>query len=261
MHIALDTSFPDSDEATALSEALGDRESWRYVAYLWIEQMKALNEKGLLKVPSWKIADFARWRGDPDEFVDAMIGCGLLKKRPSGGLYMSGWSRNRKFFKERRRLAAKQKRYRDRNRGGDVTGNGGVTLRGSPSPSRSPSRSPSHTEITEIRQLEEWGSPLFGAGITGSQASQWSPRLPIYPHELEALARHKGKPWNYAIKALDGYRQSVAEAQSAPKGQPNAPVKMSSRERAHRDSIDEIFAEAGETPTEADYGPYARNTG
>ena len=102
--VALDTSFPDSEQAIRLARRLGERHAWSYTVRLWAWGIDQNRENGVLHFDSKRISEIATWRGDADEFVAAMVEVGLLVKLDDGGYYMAGWSRNKPYFTKKNKM-------------------------------------------------------------------------------------------------------------------------------------------------------------
>lgn len=111
--VSLDTSFPDSDQAIRLALRLQERLAWCFVVRLWCWGMDQNREDGVLRLDSKRIAEVCSWRGDPDEFVAALVEVELLVKQDGDDTYyMAGWSRNKEFFAKKNRM----RDYRERKK-------------------------------------------------------------------------------------------------------------------------------------------------
>lgn len=229
--VAVDTNFPDSEQAVRLGELLGERLAWCHAIRLWSWGIDQDREDGTLRLESKRIAEIASYRGDPDKFVAALIEVGLLVQRHDGSLYMSGWSRNKEFFSKKRRM----RRYRDKQKSQQATPpetpivtpqvTSRVTSKETHSPSPSPS--PSHIDTSHrAPQSEGAAEKLSGAfGKLLSSAEQLrlkgiEPRPT--PDEIDkAICETKAnanKPCiSYALTVLESSRKPKPKISSPPR--------------------------------------------
>jgi hypothetical protein len=262
-HVAVETNLWDTDEAIALGEKLEDPDAWRFVVRLWAWGLDNDRVTGRIKLPPWRVAQICNFRGEPGHFFDALVDTKWLVEKPDGTHYMRGWSRMKRFFREKKRLRVKQKRYRDRmrkqrNGDGNVTGNGGGNVTGkclgntSPSPSPSPSPPIKSSAQGSVKPVQLgpggngepwcWGEPIatFGDFLEATQelrgaAAGWSPTAelratleggPIGEDEYAGIiqrARDSAKGPAWVASGIYRERGRAAELAAAPPPEPKNP--------------------------------------
>lgn len=171
--VDVDTHLWDTDEAFELGALLDDPDAWRFAVRLWAWGIDTDRKDGMLRhVPPATMAAKAGYPGDPALFLSSMVRVRYLEEREPGCYYMRGWSRTKRYFRERERLRAnaearRAKRDAERDVHASDTRAGRVqdaectqNARGNRSPSRSPSRSRSLEEEAQAPETTAPSGPV-----------------------------------------------------------------------------------------------------
>lgn len=144
-HIQVETNIWDTDEAVELGCLLGDEDAWRFVLRLWGWGIDADCESGVISLPPKRVASIVVFSGDAVTLFDALVATRWLVPRGDGRWYMRGWSRTRRYFRQKRLTRARMKKYRARQKRDakgtqDVTRNSAGTFGIDPDPDRDRNR-------------------------------------------------------------------------------------------------------------------------
>lgn len=173
-----------------------------HLQFLWWWAMDYAQDGEITKFDAFDIADAAGWEGDPDTFLDALIGCGIgdgagfVERCEEGVIRLHDWQDyGGKLFTERRKNAEKQSRYRD--------------SKNTPVPETIPQKSrnrnvtvTSPVTLKERRGEESIGEEILPTGRTTTRAGElpqpsgvYSPELPLPLAVQEFIQRHsEGDP-------------------------------------------------------------------
>jgi hypothetical protein len=88
--IRVNTSFYEHPKFTSLAERCGPDGCFCLII-LWCAAAKTKPDGNLGKISAWNIACMARWSGEPEIFVDALLECGLLDRREDGSYQIHDW--------------------------------------------------------------------------------------------------------------------------------------------------------------------------
>jgi hypothetical protein len=159
----------------------------------------------------------ARNRAHRSRAIRALLGVAFLI-RAEGGYEI------RSFHKYNPKAAVSQaKRAADaeRKRAERAARPDGQTTDISP-PDPDPDPDPGEGGIGTLAALEAWGFDRYGALAGRRCAPRLSAMLPIYPHELDAVAKTRGRSWAYCATVIESQREAAADvaANPPPKGRP-----------------------------------------
>ena len=91
-----------------------------HLQFLWWWAMDYAQDGDLSRFDAFDLADAAAYEGDAEQFLAALVGCGIgdgagfVERRTDGSLHLHDWADyGGKLFEERRKNAQKQARYRD----------------------------------------------------------------------------------------------------------------------------------------------------
>ena len=202
-----------------LGELSGDRDAWRFVIRLWGWGLDNDRVNGILHVPAWKIAEASGYQGDPEKWVEWLKTSKLLVPK-RGGLYMSGWSRMRRFFKERKRLRDYRKKKKaaedsERKRLENAARTRTVLGNTSPSPYTDLHERDPCEGFQTLPELEKAGYPKY-RGITGGSIATFRNLLPVSKDELDAAFTTNGRSWAYAATVIVDYRAKMDKGPGPP---------------------------------------------
>lgn len=113
-HVQVETNLWDTEEAVELGRLVGVHDAWKYVVRIWGWGLDANCESGVIHLRPARIAGIVEFEGDPDVLFNALVATKWLVPRASGGFYMRGWSRNRRYFLEKRKTRDRMRKYRER---------------------------------------------------------------------------------------------------------------------------------------------------
>lgn len=107
--IRLNTAFYEHPKFASLADRCGMHGCFCLVI-LWCAAAKTKPDGNLGKITRSNIAFMARWSGDSDEFVDALLECQLLDQHKDGSFHIHDWKDHNAYAasaKERREKARK----------------------------------------------------------------------------------------------------------------------------------------------------------
>lgn len=103
--VMYDSAWPTSKQALRLCRMLENSYADALPPRLWAWGIATNNERGIFEADAKQLAEIVRYDGECEELLRAFIDCEIVE--PTGKKHqfrIKGWDRNKKLFKERKRL-------------------------------------------------------------------------------------------------------------------------------------------------------------